>query len=587
MELSIISDSDVIRYVANDRNTYALWLGAGASREARIITADEICLDIRKQLEATRKNESQKARERWAADELKWNDAPQRYTSCIVKGYPQAPQRVNYFRSLLDKAPAPAFCHHATAILMRAGVVKRTCLTTNFDQLIESAFVVQGVLNCTAIRTDSELPLWNPMAQDSFFVLKLHGDISTKNILNTTDETIFIPDGMASATERLLRNSGVIVIGAGGQEGSVSNLFQTMEKGNKEDKNLLNFGVLWGVYMGQERVELSKIDLDKAVAKRIKETNISRLIVELAARKRGWFNFFPLWGAGNFLEVMVEETTNRELRETARRFYDHDMRLRKVFAGAGLSPLTVSQHLSTLRTNRDKAEDKRGKPRPPTRFFARALVPGSSRAEILFLYGDISSRSLLSDKRFTDNKRGAVVSAEDVHLSVGGGVALTLVTKAGAQALLHELSKFKHVRHCSVTVTSGGNLPVHYIFHAAALRIEDGPDGPVYRASRDDVKKTLANALNLSDALNLTILWVPLLGTGVARLPGEESLMGLLEAIRDWSLALPKDRKDPPLTIPIVIYNDAVVTRESVERCVHATLGKKVYVPEEEMIPAN
>ena len=73
------------------------------------------------------------------------------------------------------------------------------------------------------------------------------------------------------------------------------------------------------------------------------------------------------------------------------------------------------------------------------------------------------------------NTRRAVISPDDTLISASGGAALALVLKAGPQVVLNELSKFSSVTQCQIVVTSGGDLPVHYIYHAAATRLN--PDG--------------------------------------------------------------------------------------------------------------
>ena len=139
MGATIISDTEVIRLVLDNAGSYAVWLGAGASREAGMDTADEICKTIRSDLE---KNLPRSVREdagkltRWATNNLKWEDLSRRYTTCIRVGRPSLPIRVRFFRDLLNQHSRPAFCQHATALLMQAGLIQRTCLTTNFDHLL-------------------------------------------------------------------------------------------------------------------------------------------------------------------------------------------------------------------------------------------------------------------------------------------------------------------------------------------------------------------------------------------------------------------------------------------------------------------
>src|SRR5262245_10263246 len=109
--MRIVSDRDVIRFVLQDAQRYAFYVGAGVSMEAEVIGADGICADIRKRL--------MEADSTWDAAKtdraLKWNDPKRRYPTCL-KTFGGASQRVEYFRGLLA-GKRPCFAHHALALL--------------------------------------------------------------------------------------------------------------------------------------------------------------------------------------------------------------------------------------------------------------------------------------------------------------------------------------------------------------------------------------------------------------------------------------------------------------------------------------
>jgi O-acetyl-ADP-ribose deacetylase (regulator of RNase III) len=75
------------------------------------------------------------------------------------------------------------------------------------------------------------------------------------------------------------------------------------------------------------------------------------------------------------------------------------------------------------------------------------------------------------EREFQDRRR-AIISPDDTFLSAGGGVAEGIMNKAGMQAIINELKKFGRIEHGSIAVTSAGKLPVHYIFHTAAIDIQ-------------------------------------------------------------------------------------------------------------------
>lgn len=90
-------------------------------------------------------------------------------------------------------------------------------------------------------------------------------------------------------------------------------------------------------------------------------------------------------------------------------------------------------------------------------------------------------------------------------------MALALILKTGLPFVLNELAKFSKVPQCQVVATSGGDLPVHYIYHAAATRLET--DGSSH-ISTEDIAQSVGNALDLAVAQGVDTIFSPLIGAG-------------------------------------------------------------------------
>jgi O-acetyl-ADP-ribose deacetylase len=569
--MRIISEGEAIRNVIGERKRYSLYLGAGTSAEAGVMTAEGICQMIREELlrSSDRVDPSDPADvERWANENLNWADTSRRYVTCIRRGYPNEARRVEYFRRLLQGA-RPSFCHHAVALLVSRGYVGSTCLTTNFDHLLESAFMQQGI-EFQAIRSDNECQYWQSR-DDRFYVLKLHGDIDTLNILNTREETIAISQGMRSIAETLMRGAGLVVLGTGGNEKSVRALFDDLGRRASGANDMLSFGLLWGVYMAAPRPKsIERTELERRVSERLEAAELNRDIFEMLDDSRNdLFCVFPIWSAGEFTHELVKATRDKSLVGAATLRLDHEMRLRHLFGNAGLSDEAVEQHLTSLRRQRRSIEEKASTPSPESELALSAKADGDS-TELQVLYGDVTSRSLMGADEFQAIRR-AVVSPEDTFISAGGGVAYQLLEKAGPELILNELAKLAPIAHRSVAVTSAGALPVHYVFHAATLEIE--PDAS-YRVSKDDVVATMHAILENAAALAVGVVWVPLLGAGLAALEPLESFEGLLEAIADWHHARSTKGNGARLTIALVIYHERQLSRGDALRSVETILGK-------------
>jgi O-acetyl-ADP-ribose deacetylase (regulator of RNase III) len=559
--MRIISDIEVIRYVLGQKGRYAPYLGAGASIEADVKSAEAICEQIRDELVPGDLPKAKHAA--WANDHLNWSDPSRRYVTCIRQRYPNEAIRVEYFRGLLrDKQPS--FCHHAVALLMGRGWLRNTCLTSNFDHLLESAFTRQGNSEWQAIRSEYECPFWQDR-NDRYYILKLHGDIDTENILNTRDETIRIGEGMQTIVETVVRGGGLLVLGTSGNEKSIRGLFDHLRPGTRGVNTPLSLGLFWGVYMDSPRPKrLDEEKLRRQVERRIEETEINRDIVDMMEDvKNELFCFFPVWGAGEFMFDLVQATPDDTLRSIASRSLDHDMRLRAVFGRAGLSEEAIKKHLKSLHDQRS-AVDGRKRSAQEEELVSTTSLPGSG-ARLRVVYGDITSTKILGTDGLTAARR-AVVSPEDTCISAGGGVAYQLLEEAGPDVILIELAKFSPVPQRSVAVTSGGNLPVHYIFHAAALQIEEDA---AYSVSPDDVEAAVADILRKASVLEIDALWIPLIGAGVASLEPLQSFEAILRGLADWDRGPEEDQI--PLTVTVVIYRERDLPRHEAAESLDAT----------------
>jgi O-acetyl-ADP-ribose deacetylase (regulator of RNase III) len=352
----------------------------------------------------------------------------------------------------------------------------------------------------------------------------------------------------------------MLVIGTAGNEKSIHTMFDELTSNNAADK-VLSFGLLWGVYMGSSKPKnITMNKLKRLVENHIDKGVVFRDIKDLIKRngsKNELFCFFPIWGTGNFIFDLIESIDDSELKAMAELYLDHQMRLRHVFTRAGLPESAIIKHISSLDKRKNILSLKSGvmSSKPEEVFTAQSK---HFPLEIRIIYGDITSRSLLEAEEFQALGRG-IISSDDTCISAGGGVAFQLLNEAGLHNILNELAKFSSpIEHGTVVVTSGGKLPVQYILHAAAVKIEKNA---TYKVSKPAVRKTMRAALDKASALAVGALWVPLMGAGVASLPAEESLEGILEAIAAWGS---KRRK---AIIMIVIYREKDLPRHHVYQC--------------------
>lgn len=576
-EFKIIDPFKVFRTIIQNKGQFSIFLGAGASVEAKVPTADMICQEIasdiisleneRREVTNEKLLDTENDKKQWLNDTVSWDDDESRYSTSIKYLYSQQSERIDYFRRMLH-GKNPSFIHYATAILMHHGYLTRTCISTNFDKLLEKGFSELNLTECQAIRLEDEAKYWR-QEDNKCYCLKLHGDYDTFNILNTNSETISINPELRRCTEEVIKHSGLLVLGSAGREKSIHTLFDTLTESKKmEEKGLLEYGILWGVHIGNSPPkDFKPSTLESVVNESIKNGAIGKEVIKLMTRlsnSERQFGFFPMWGSGRFFWDLIKISKDERLVHLSEPYLDHEIRVSDVFRRAGLSDNASAEHLKQLKIQQDKIS------RPQQYIKSEAIVNLQFRdkVKIIVAYGDLSSESMLN---IVTNKNGlkALVSPDDTCLSVGGGAALAIVQKSGLRRTLFELSKFSPIPLEDNVVTSGGGLPVHYIIHVAGVKItEEGA-----QTSPEIIKNTVQKVIEKAIALNVDSLWIPLIGAGVAKNDPKASLESILQALKEetTSQSLKKE-----LNIIIAVFNESTLGRDAIKIIFQDTLSIKI-----------
>jgi serine/threonine protein kinase len=138
--------------------------------------------------------------------------------------------------------------------------------------------------------------------------------------------------------------------------------------------------------------------------------------------------------------------------------------------------------------------------------YLAGLVPDSLEYSYSFP-GDRVLRVLQGD--ITRQEVDAVVSSDDEHLSMGGGVSAAILRAAGPE-VEEEARRFTPVRPGRAVVTTAGRMPARFIFHGITLDLSQRAFSP----SRDLIAEILSSCLYHADTLNVRSIAFPLLGTG-------------------------------------------------------------------------
>jgi hypothetical protein len=127
----------------------------------------------------------------------------------LLAGFFQATEQE---RELGLKVPGAA--HRAIAELVRRGII-RVILTTNFDRLLEQALDEVGI-SPQVVATPAAIAGMEPLAHARCTVIKLHGDYTRLDQLNTVDELSSYDPVLRQLLERVLDEYGLIINGWSG-----------------------------------------------------------------------------------------------------------------------------------------------------------------------------------------------------------------------------------------------------------------------------------------------------------------------------------------------------------------------------------
>ena len=199
-----------------NRGVYAVLVGSGVSRAARIPTGWEVTLDLIRKLSKLCGETCDPDPELWyrkkferaadysdLLDELAKTPAERQR---LLRGYWEPNDRE---REEGEKQPTAA--HRAIAALAAEGFI-RVILTPNFDRLVETALSDKGVVP-TILSSPDQVQGALPLIHTRCCVFKVHGDYLDTRIRNTPAELDGYPPEFDQLLDRIFDEFGLIVCG--------------------------------------------------------------------------------------------------------------------------------------------------------------------------------------------------------------------------------------------------------------------------------------------------------------------------------------------------------------------------------------
>jgi len=202
--------------VQSSPGVYALLLGSGVSRAARIPTGWEVVLDLVRKLAAAQEANCEPDPAAWFRS--KYGEEPG-YSGLLDALAKTPAERAQILRGYFepseeerrDGAKSPTKAHQAIARLVSSGHI-RVILTTNFDRLMERALEEVGVAP-TVISTPDQVEGAVPLAHMKCCVIKLHGDYLDTRILNTPEELASYAPQLDKLLDQVFDEYGLVACG--------------------------------------------------------------------------------------------------------------------------------------------------------------------------------------------------------------------------------------------------------------------------------------------------------------------------------------------------------------------------------------
>ena len=199
-----------------NRGVYAVLLGSGVSRAAKIPTGWEITLDLIRKLAKLYGETCDPDPEHWYLNKFGKEADYSNLLDELAKKPTERQQLLRGYwepsdREAEEGEKQPTAAHRAIAALAARGFLK-VILTTNFDRLVETALIDEGVVP-TILSTPDQIQGALPLIHTKCCVFKVHGDYLDARIRNTPAELDQHPPEFDQLLDRIFDEFGLIVCG--------------------------------------------------------------------------------------------------------------------------------------------------------------------------------------------------------------------------------------------------------------------------------------------------------------------------------------------------------------------------------------
>ena len=199
-----------------NHGVYAVLLGSGVSRAAKIPTGWEITLDLIRKLAKLHNETCEPDPEKWYLRKFEKGASYSDLLDNLSTTQAERQQLLRpYFEPTAEEreegAKAPTAAHRAIATRASKGFIK-VIITTNFDQLLETALRDEGVVP-TILSSPDQVQGALPLTHTRCCVFKVNGDYLDTRIRNTPAKLNEYPPEYDQLLDRIFDEFGLIVCG--------------------------------------------------------------------------------------------------------------------------------------------------------------------------------------------------------------------------------------------------------------------------------------------------------------------------------------------------------------------------------------
>jgi len=202
--------------IQSNRGVYAVLIGSGISRSAKIPTGWDITLDLVRKLASVSGQDCGLMPDQWYRETYSKEPDYAELLDALAKSPAERQQLLKVYLEATDQereegTKQPTVAHRAIANLVSQGFIK-VIVTTNFDRLMETALADLGITP-TVLSTPDQVHGSLPLIHTHCCVFKVHGDYLDTRISNTPKELDKYPTEFELLLDRIFDEFGLIVCG--------------------------------------------------------------------------------------------------------------------------------------------------------------------------------------------------------------------------------------------------------------------------------------------------------------------------------------------------------------------------------------